>query len=198
LSQSFFDEIFTKQIGLSVVTIIRHRTNEEGKFLPGSSDGAEAYSEKPFVLPLAALSKGLGNKVITRGANAKSKSYDASNFQLFMSNSGNVWVYVKQGYRKIRELAGKGVDKVSLTWSGRYLRELNMLSATGSVQTVSIEIGWRSEENKKLARIHEELGAGRSKRKHKILGLTEKELDALGKDIKEYVLKTVGFTIPQT
>lgn len=194
---SFFDEIFTKQIGLHVVTIIRRRTNEEGKFLPGSSEGADAYSTKPFVLPLAALSKGLGNKVITKGANAKSKNYDPDNFKLFMSNTGNVWVFVKQGYRKIRELAGKDVSKVSMTWSGRYLRDLSTLQAAATPGKVQIEIGWKSEENKKLARIHEELGAGRSKRKHKILGLTEKELDVLGKEIKEYVMQTVGFTIPQ-
>lgn len=195
--QGFFDEIFVKQIGLSLVTIIRRRTNEEGKFLPGSSDNASEYSTNPFVLPLSALNKSLGNKVITKAANNKSKQFDPTNFQLFMSNTGNVWVFVRGGYKKIRELAGKDVSKVSLTWSGRYLRDLSVLSANFNEFKTITEIGWKSAENQKLARIHEQLGAGKSKRKHKILGLTEKELDVVGKDVKEYILKNIGFEVPK-
>ena len=197
MSQGFFDEIFTKQIGLSLVTIIRRRTNEEGKFLPGSSEGADAYSTNPFVMPLFALNKSLGNKVITKASNKKSKNFEGDNFKLFMSNTGNVWVFVRGGYKKIRELAGKEVSKVSLTWSGRYLRDLSVLSANSNEFKTITEIGWKSAENQRLARIHEQLGAGKSKRKHKILGLTDKELDVLGKEIKDYVLQTVGFAIPQ-
>ena len=196
--QSFFDDIFTKQIGLHVVTIIRRRTNEEGKFLPGSSADAGSYSTKPFVMPLSALNKALGNKVVTKSSNKRSKNYDPGNFQLFTSGTGNVWVFVRQGYKKIRELAGKEVSKVSMTWSGRYMRDLSTLHTSASAARAQVEIGWKSAENQRLARFHEELGAGKSKRKHKILGLTDKELDVLGKEIKEYVLKTVGFTIPQS
>ncbi len=180
------DDVFLKRTGNRLVFIIRRRTLS-GKFLPGSSSGASKYSEKPFVMPIGAGNKMLGGK-LQRAANSKrSKLFDPDNFHTFTSKQGNLWVLVKKGYKKVRELAGKDTSHVSMTWSGSYLRDLGIITATNN----QINIGWKSSENQQLATFHEIMGAGKSKKLHKIMGLLKKEEEELKSLVETEVVKNL-------
>ena len=164
-NKDIIDEVFMKQVGLHVLFVIKRRTLD-GKFLPGSSPGAGEYSTKPFAMPSGAISKQLEGKIKKAGKDSP------GDFQMFTSKAGTSWVVVKKGYKRIRELGGRPSDKVTMIWSGRYMKDLSVLSRERS----AVEIGWKSDENKKLAEFHESMGAGKSRRLHKILGLTKEEI----------------------
>ena len=82
------------------------------------------------------------------------------------------------GYKKTRELAGRPTDKVTMIWSGRYMRDLSILTA----KKASAEIGWKDDRNKTLSRYHESEGAGKNRRLHKQLGLADEELTLIEKE----------------
>ena len=180
------DEILLKQIGSQVLFIIRRRTGK-GKFLPGSSSGAEKYSTKPFAMPIGSASQMLGNKLRKSAGSKRSKLYDPDNFQLFTSKAGNLWVIVKGGYKKVRELAGKKTDNVIMSFTGSYMRDFGLLNAEKNLAV----LGWKSSENQELAYFHEIAGAGKSKRRHKILGLLKKEENILTEFAEEKILKNL-------
>lgn len=167
------DQIIMQRVAGHVVFMIRRRT-QAGAYLPGSSSGASQYSTKPFAMPAYALGKMLGKKFEAL-TSSKRKTQGPNSFTLYKNEKwGNqLWVIAHLGYREIRRMAGKPVDNVSMIWSGRYLRDLGIFP---NATPQKAEIGWKSKENEILAMYHEELGAGKSKRKHKILGLTEEEI----------------------
>ena len=168
------DKIVMQRVAGQVVFIIRRRT-QEGKFLPGSSSGAEQYSTKPFAMPAYALGKMLGKKIEASG-NSKRRTQGASEFTLFRNDKwqNSLWVISHLGYKRIREIAGKPVDVVSMIWSGSYLRDFGIIM----IDETKSQLGWKSAGNQKLAYYHEEMGAGKSRRKHKILGLTKEEINS--------------------
>lgn len=159
--------------------MIKRRT-DKGDFLEGSSKGAGEYSEKPFVMPLGAMTKGNLKRIVNASENSRSKFFKdprfKNQFKLFTTRAGSLWVFVQGGYKKIREIAGKSTDAATLRWSGRYMRGLSLLSSRAALA----EIGWRDDENKKLASYHEVSGAGKARKLRKQLGLTEHELSELG------------------
>ncbi len=182
------DDILLAKLGNKTLFIIRRRT-KQGMFLPGSSDNAGNYSEKPFAMPLTALNQ-TNQGTIRRAAGTdsnRSKVYDPENFQIFTAKSKALWVLVKGGYSKLRSLLGKQNDKVTMTWSGSYLRDLGVIR-TGSN---SATLGWKSSENQKLAYWHNIAGAGKSKRIHKILGLTKQEEKELIPIVEKELIKNL-------
>lgn len=168
------DKIIMQRLAGHCVFLIRRRT-QSGQFLPGSSPGADQYSTKPFAMPAYALGKMLGKKLEAL-ASGKRKKQGPNTFTLYTNKRWNnqLWVVAHLGYREIRRMAGRPVDHVSMIWSGRYMRDLGMLF----VNDTKTEVGFKSKENEILAMYHEELGAGKSKRKHKIMGLTQDEITA--------------------
>lgn len=168
------DKIVMQRIGGHVVFVIRRRT-QQGKFLDGSSPNAEQYSTKPFAMPAYALGKMLGKRIEASG-DYKGRTQRATEFSLFRNEKwqNSLWVISHLGYKRIRQIAGKPVDVVSLIWSGAYLRDFGVLL----VDETKTQLGWNSAENQQLAVYHEEMGAGKSRRKHKILGLTNEEINS--------------------
>lgn len=158
------DDVFLQRAGNKVVFIIRRRT-KKGHFLPGSSKRANQYSGKPFAMPVGAATAMLKSNVLKR-----SKS-DPENYHTFTSKQGNLWILMKKGYKDVRRLAGKSTDHVTMNWSGKYLRDLGVVRTGNQIADISFKSG----RNQELASYHEKLGAGKSKRLHKILGLLAKE-----------------------
>lgn len=180
------DDVFLKRTGNRLILIIRRRT-QKGQFLPGSSRGANKYSTKPFAMPIGAMNKTVGGKLVRSANSKRSKLFDPDNFHTFTSKEGNLWVLVKKGYKKVRELAGKESSRVTMTWSGSYLRDLGLMTAANS----QINIGWKSAENQQLATFHEAMGAGKSKKLHKIMGLLKKEEKELLELVETEVVKNL-------
>jgi hypothetical protein len=162
------DDVFLQRAGNKLIFIIRRRTNK-GIFLPGSSRRANQYSTKPFAMPVYAASKMLGAN-ITRAA-----KLDPDNYHLFTSKAGNLWVLVKKGYKEIRRKANKFSDHVTMQFTSGYMRDLSVLRTGGT----AADVGWKSGRNQRLATFHEVMGAGKSKRLHKILGMLKKEEDEM-------------------
>lgn len=160
------------RIGKRAIAIINVRTSK-GKFLPGSSPGAEKYSTKPFAMPIGAVSK---KSVMFKMLKGK---YD-DDTQLFQSaKSKKLWVAIKKGYKWYREQSGRGSSIVDLVWSRKLRRSLTVLKT--DIKTGLIEIGHSDKRSDQIAQYHNELGAGKSKKIRKYLGLTEDELEGLSK-----------------
>ncbi len=157
------DQVMLTRVGLKGVAIIRKRT-ESGVFLPGSSANAENYSTTPMPLPYGKLRGKLSGK--------KAKE---EGFRVFTSKSGRVWIVLPGGYKQYRQLYGKAADKVTLSWSGRMLRNLKLISASGD----TAELGFDDAEEDRIASYHNTLGAGKSRRKHVFMGFTEGEEEQL-------------------
>ncbi len=161
------------KIGSKAVLIIKQRT-AKGIFLSGSSSNANRYSTKPFAMPLGAVKK---KDVLWKML--KGEYNDET--ELFRTKSKRLWVVIKRGYKWLREKSGKQSSRVDMRWSGKLLRSLRVLKVDPASGV--IEIGHGDAQNKKLAEYHNVLGAGKSKRLHKYLGLTEKELEEMVKRI---------------
>lgn len=175
IKSAIVDRVIVMRAANAGVVIIRERTLS-GKFLPGSSPGADEYSTKPFARPLGGLTKQHQNALL------KSKAVE-----VFTKENGSTWIVVTGGYKHFRELAGKDVSKVSMTWSGRMMRNLGILNARKDEAV----LGFKSEEEKQKALYHNFLGAGKSKRKHVFMGFTEAEKIRLTKLVGEEVMKKI-------
>lgn len=177
------DKIIMQRLAGHCVFLIRRRT-QSGQFLPGSSPGADQYSTKPFAMPAYALGKMLGKKLEAL-ASGKRKKQGPNTFTLYTNKKWNnqLWVVAHLGYREIRRMAGRPVDKVSMIFNRGYISGISVLPGESDTK---IDIGWKDTSNidgerpsnNLLAKYHEELGAGKSKRKHKIMGLTQEEITA--------------------
>ncbi len=166
------------RIGAQVVFIIKERTLQ-GQFLPGST-GTGEYSTTPAPMPWGALLKKVKTQKGMKGMIGSGEVKVISK-----SKSGKTWVLLMGGYKKFRELAGKEFDHVTLNWTGKTMRNLKILSAdTGSA---SVLIGFDDAGSKRIASYHQELGAGKSRKTHKFLGLTDSELHELGQYVKSAI-----------
>lgn len=161
------------RFGKRTVVIIKRRTNK-GKFLPGSSEGAESYSTNPFVMPLGAVRK---KSVIWDMLNGKFED----DTQLFRTKAGKMWVWIRHGYKWLRQQQGRQVANVDMTQTRQLMRSLDVLKIdTGSGV---VEVGHKGKRNQELAYYWNEAGAGKSKKKRIWLGLTEGELKKLAGDV---------------
>ena len=161
------DQILLTRVGLKGVAIIRKRT-EGGQFLPGSSPNAENYSTTPMPLPYGALRNKLSGR----------KAKEAG-FKVFTSKSGRVWIVLPGGYKQYRQLYGKQTDRVTLSWSGRMLRNLKLLSTSQSGQSAESVVGFDDADSARIAGYHNELGAGKSRKKHVFIGFNDSEISDL-------------------
>ncbi|MBU1096854.1 MAG: hypothetical protein KKB34_10270 [Bacteroidetes bacterium] len=172
------DDVFLQRAGNKLIFIIRRRTNK-GIFLPGSSKRANQYSSKPFAMPVYSATKMLGSNII------KAAKTDPDNYNVFKSKAGNLWVLVKKGYKEIRRKANKFNDHVTMQFTANYIRDLSVLRTAGNVS----ELGWKNARNQRLATYHEVMGAGKSRRLHKILGMLKTEEDEMQAYIEAEFIK---------
>lgn len=197
LKETLIDSVLMKRVGLQCTFIIKRRIGQ-GKYLEGTT--SEQYSTKPFGMPLGAATKVLGSKILS--AVKKQKNVKAGNttigpdeFKIYTSpKTGNLWVVIGGGYKRYREMGGRDSSKIDLNWSGRFLRNLGIIP--GTEQPSSVEVGFTSSDEKQKALWHNVMGAGKSRRKHIFMGLTEdekKELEAFADaDIAERIIKSLS------
>jgi hypothetical protein len=172
LKDTIVDRIVVMKLANAGLAIIRERTLS-GKFLPGSSPGADQYSTKPFARPLAGLTKQLQKNLISNGA------------QVFTKEGKSTWIVIKGGYKQMRELGGKDTSRVSLTWSGRMMRNIGILTSDDN----SAILGPKDTDTKQLSLYHNVMGAGKSKKKRVFMGFTEAEKGRLAKLVGDEAMK---------
>jgi hypothetical protein len=168
LIEDVVERVILVRLGARAIAIIRQRTLK-GEFLEGSSPGASQYSTTPMPLPLGALQKA------TRGR-LQAQEKNQSAYKIFTAKSGRVWVVLQGGYKEFRQLAGKANDHVTMTWSGRMMRNLGIVKRTKS----EVEIGFSDQQSHQLAVYHNIMGAGRGRKKHVFMGFTPAEEQELG------------------
>lgn len=157
------------RVGQHAVFIIKERT-ARGIFLEGSSDNSGQYSTKPFAMPIGAVKpKKLMFEML------KGKHID--DVQLFKSKNQKLWVVIKNGYRWLKEKAGKHFSSVDLTWTRELMRSLKTTNV--NTDTGEITIGHTGARNEMLALYHNVTGAGKGKVKRVYLDLTEEELQEI-------------------
>lgn len=173
-SETVVDRVMVMRVANLGLLIIWERTLS-GKFLEGSSAGAEEYSTKPFARPLAGILKQHRKALLENGSVIFTNEKDGK----------QLWIIIKGGYKEYRSLAGKDISKVSLTWSERMMRNLGILNADDA----SAILGPKDEDTRKLSLYHNVLGAGKSKRLHKFMGFTDNENERLRNEVAEEVMK---------
>jgi hypothetical protein len=176
--RNIVDNVIMAKAGTYGVTIIRRRVRE-GIYLDGSSDNATEYSSKPFAMPFGGLQTSALKKQISG-----MKDNDAPKYFISKS-SGNIWILITGGYKQLREIAGKQTDKVTMTWSGRMMRNLKVLP--DSATNRSVTVGFDDATAQRIANYHNIDGAGKSKRMHVFMNFTDDEkkkiADMIGDEI---------------
>jgi hypothetical protein len=167
------------QVGSQALLMIKERTLA-GQFLPGST-GTSAYSTTPMPLPWNRLQSAV------RGSATLRNMIDSGEATVFTSKRGRKWIVLEGGYRKMRELAGKSTDHVTLSWRGTMLRDLKI--KTVDVAGLRVDLGFTDTESERIASYHQELGAGRRRVTHKFMGFTEGEKDKLSELIAVLIVK---------
>ncbi|MDD5061471.1 MAG: hypothetical protein PHN44_04210 [Candidatus Marinimicrobia bacterium] len=151
------------RIAAKGIAIIRERTLG-GKFLTGTGAGqkiragVEQYSTKAMPIPYGLYMALMGEKP-PEGA------------KIFRNKSGAVMVIFTGGYKRLRELSKKPNEHVYMSWTGRMLRNLNIIR---SEKTIA-EIGFNDAETERIAGYHNKSGAGKNKVLHPFLGFTAED-----------------------
>lgn len=166
-----------RKAGEEAIAVIKARTLR-GEFLEGSSPGAEKYSTTPMPMPFGKWTKETRAKALWRDENGEEE------IELFRSKAGMLWVILKGGYKRFRELAGKEVENVTLNWSGQMMKAIQIMSVDEAAGTVTI--GFSDYRSGQIADFHRR-GAGRSRKKRIFFALSQREQE----EIKESVLGNI-------
>lgn len=160
-------------IGEAAIAVIKARTLR-GVFLEGSSPGAERYSSTPMPLPMGALTKQTQARVNWLYLKEREVIRVWTNMK-----SRITWVLLEGGYKRLRELAGKESDRVTLNWSGHMMRALTIAGVNEKEGTVKVSFSdYRAAQ---IAGYHY-AGVGRGRKKRIFLGLTKAEEDQIASD----------------
>jgi hypothetical protein len=174
LVQRIINRALLLQVGSHVLMIIKERTLR-GEYLPGST-GTGQYSTTPMPLPLGVLQK-------KYRSNKSLKELEAGGARIFTNLRSKItWIILTGGYKQLREITGRDASHVTLSWSGKMMRNLKVLKADPA--TASVTIGFDEESSSRIASYHQIEGAGKSKKTHKFLGLTEQEISDVGEFVK--------------
>jgi hypothetical protein len=179
LADKIINRALLIQVGTKGLMMIKERTFA-GRFLPGST-GSSSYSTTPMPLPWNRLQKAV------RGSASLRNMIDSGEATVFTSKRGRKWIVLEGGYRKLRELAGKSTDHVTLAWRGTMLRDLKI--KTVDVHDLRVDLGFTDADSDRIASYHQDLGAGRRRVTHKFMGFTEPEKDDLAQLISVLILK---------
>ncbi|MFA5322930.1 MAG: hypothetical protein WC373_09680 [Smithella sp.] len=151
------------RIAAKGIAIIRERTLS-GKFLTGTGTGqkiragVEQYSTKAMPIPYGRYMALMGDK-------------PPEGTKIFRNKSGTVMVIFSGGYKRLRELSKKPNEHVYMSWTGRMLRNLNIIR---SEKTIA-EIGFNDAESERIAGYHNLYGSGKGKVLHPFLGFTTED-----------------------
>jgi hypothetical protein len=181
LAREIVNRALLMQIGQQAILIIKKRTLE-GKFLPGST-GTSKYSRTPMPMPFGTLTK-----AVQRSGAIKSMVKDGRASLFTNLRSHNTWIILQGGYEEFRKLSGRDIEHVTLSWTGKMLRNLKVISASSS--SGSVTIGFSDPRSAEIASYHQELGAGRKRVTHKFLGLTDEEVNQIGSFMRELIVNT--------
>lgn len=181
IQDAVIDRIIMQRVSTHGVFIIRQRT-KKGEFLEGSSSGSESYSTKPFAMPVGAVNQMTGKKITTLAKTEDDK------FKLFHSKkTGSLWVLVTEGYKRIRQLAGKPADNVTMSWSGKVMRNLKNVAE----EPREGKIYFDDERSKQIAIWQNIMGAGKSKKLKIFMGFNDKEIEELSKLAGTEIVKNI-------
>jgi hypothetical protein len=145
------------------IAIIRERTLS-GKFLTGAGvnqkirAGVEQYSTKAMPIPYGRYMALMNEK-------------PPESAKVFRNKSGTVMVIFSGGYKRLRELSQKPNEHVYMSWTGRMLRNLNIIRNEKTTAT----IGFNDAESERIAGYHNLYGAGKGKVLHPFLGFTAED-----------------------
>ncbi|QQS35759.1 MAG: hypothetical protein IPM56_16180 [Ignavibacteriales bacterium] len=171
------------------------------EYLEGSSQGADQYSTTPMPIPYGAFVKKFGKALAQAAANDEddiSKTIkkggkelttaSSGEFKVYTHKDGHTYVWIMKGYKRYRELSGKDTSRVTMHWTGRMMRNLGILrQETNAVQGV---LGFPSPDEA-LKAYYAHVGAGKAKKKHLFMGLTQKEIDSLTSDAAALIVQHI-------
>lgn len=168
-------DINPNRVGGRAFAMIRERT-DRGQFLGGLRAG-RGYSTRDL-----SIGK-LGNVTYNKKKQSVSIKRVAmapvriSKEDLKWSNKGGRLV---GGYKKFRQLAGRKVDKVDLTLSGRMMNSFrfDVLRARGDVTQIVFGVSPSQDEK-----------AYQTNKQRQWLGLSDAEIDVIEKDIEKAAMK---------
>lgn len=183
------DNALLLKLGDKALAIIHMRT-ARGEFLPGST--TDGYSQQDAPMPFAALADKIGKGKAARLLREIKIGSELSAFR--NSKSGKLWIVLKGGYKRLRALAGREVDRVTLNYTGHMLRALKRKT---DAQALSVMIYFTDAEAERIAGFHHQ-GAGRSKKKRLFMNLADTERQQIEQWLGGEIKNRLQFTLPQT
>lgn len=188
LVKRIIDNSVLLKLGEKVLAIIHTRTLR-GEYLPGST--TDGYSQKDAPMPFAALAERIGKGKAARLLREIQYGNELSAFR--SSRSKKLWIVLKGGYKRLRALTGREVDRVTLNYSGHMLRSLK---AKIDANALSVTIYFTDAEAERIAGYHHQ-GAGRTKKKRLFLNLTDNERQDIEQWLGDVINTRLQFALPQ-
>ncbi|MCS7054077.1 MAG: hypothetical protein NZM09_10145 [Ignavibacterium sp.] len=152
-----FSEQLLKNIGSDVIACIMDNINK-GVDIEGNNF---AYSEKNYYRP---FDKSIYSKL------RKDQS-----FGKVISNKEGKLGFVIFGYKKFKEVFNPSAKNDYLTWSGKMLRDLNVLKLTDN----TVVVGFTDPNNAQKAYWFNIAGVSKSRKLWKFLGLRQQQIDEI-------------------
>ncbi len=180
LRAAVLNETVLTKVGEKVIVLIKKRVRE-GIFLEGSSPDAGRYSTNPATMPLGAFRAKMGKGRFGKFARQKGESPSLLKQEgRIYKKAGMVWYSLTGGYKRLRELAGKESDHVTLNWTGSMMKSLIKIDVKSSDTGATVEISFSDYRSAEIAAFHHE-GAGKSRKKRIFMALTEEEIAKVAK-----------------
>lgn len=166
-----FSEKLLKDIGNTTLSFILDNIREG----VDTSGAAYSYSEKNYYRPFDKKIYSAYKKDTSFGQIITSKSTGKQGFIIF-------------GYKKFKEKFNPQASKNYLTWSGKMLRDMNVLKTSGN----EIIIGFNDPLQTQKAYWFNISGVGRSRKLWKFLGLRKEQINMLAEKFAGQITKEIA------
>lgn len=151
------------QVGIMMLAMI-----EQNIRAGHDADGKPyAYSTRPFVMPAGRFAK------LTK--KDKHSLHEDARLTFFMTKARKLWVLVHKGYRDLRAIRGRSPSGDFLQDTGAMMRNMSVIRH----DEYSATIGFLSPKEAQKALWLNVLGAGKSRKVWKFLGITREQQQAL-------------------